>query len=329
MTQLSMGNVGVEFGATTLFEDVSFTVEAGERWGIIGRNGAGKTSLFRLLTGELQPTRGEIARSPGIRISLLEQHRDFPATRSTVWEAAAGQFAELLQLEQSLERAGASTCRRLQRAGARALRTRSGALRARRRATRSRRGSTPFCTDSASIPAVAREHASGSSQRWRAGPLGLGAPARQSRRRALAGRADESPRSRDDTLARGLPHARERDRAVDQPRPRVLVGRRRSRAPPRGRPSATPYVGGYASFVEQRTLARLTQQRQFDQQQTAHRRRTGLHRAQHRGTEQQAGERPPEASRGLPRLSAPLADADSMAVRFEVAERGGDRVITR
>ncbi|HEY6827470.1 MAG TPA: ATP-binding cassette domain-containing protein, partial [Gemmatimonadaceae bacterium] len=66
MTQLSMASVGVQFGATTLFDGVSFTVAAGERWGIIGRNGAGKTSLFRLLTGELEPTRGEIARSPGL-----------------------------------------------------------------------------------------------------------------------------------------------------------------------------------------------------------------------------------------------------------------------
>src|SRR5262245_48704765 len=96
-----MANVGVDFGATTLFDGISFTVAAGERWGIIGRNGAGKTSLFRLLTGELDATRGEVVRSPGVRVSLLEQHRDF-GDAVTVWEAAAGQFAELLQLERSL-----------------------------------------------------------------------------------------------------------------------------------------------------------------------------------------------------------------------------------
>src|SRR5205809_1470588 len=98
MTQIQVSNVAVQFGATTLFRDITFTVAAGERWGIIGRNGTGKTTLFRLLTGEMQPTRGQIAKQPGTRVSLLEQHRDF-GDATMVWEAAAGQFAELLALE--------------------------------------------------------------------------------------------------------------------------------------------------------------------------------------------------------------------------------------
>jgi len=103
MTQLSFAAVGVDFGATTLFSDITFTVAAGERWGIVGRNGTGKTTLFRLISGEAEPTRGTVARSSGLRFSLLEQHREFPGA-STVWEAAAGHFAELLELERSLAR---------------------------------------------------------------------------------------------------------------------------------------------------------------------------------------------------------------------------------
>src|SRR5947208_1913305 len=101
MTQIAFAGVGVDFGATRLFSDVSFTVARGERWGIVGRNGTGKTTLFRLLTGDLEPTRGNITRTPGLRVSLLEQHRDYGAA-TTVWEAAAGELAELLALEQSL-----------------------------------------------------------------------------------------------------------------------------------------------------------------------------------------------------------------------------------
>src|SRR5436309_2632774 len=101
MTQIAFTSVGVDFGATNLFSDVSFTVARGERWGIVGRNGTGKTTLFRLLTGDLEPTRGNITRTPGLRVSLLEQHRDYGAA-TTVWEAAAGELAELLALEQSL-----------------------------------------------------------------------------------------------------------------------------------------------------------------------------------------------------------------------------------
>src|SRR4051812_13479694 len=101
MTQLQIANVAVEFGATQLFRDVTLTVAARERWGIVGRNGTGKTTLFRLITGEMQPTRGTTARQPGLKVSLLEQHRDFGGAH-TVWQAAAGELAALLELEHSL-----------------------------------------------------------------------------------------------------------------------------------------------------------------------------------------------------------------------------------
>src|SRR4051812_34113299 len=107
MTQLSLSGVAVEFGATRLLEDVTFTVSRGEKWGVVGRNGTGKTTLFRLITGEAQPSRGTVARVSGLRFSVMEQHREF-AGASTVWEAAAGPFAELLELERSLGQQGSA-----------------------------------------------------------------------------------------------------------------------------------------------------------------------------------------------------------------------------
>src|SRR5437773_8001786 len=101
MTQIAFAGVGVDFGATRLFSDVSFTVARGERWGIVGRNGSGKTTLFRLITGAQQPTEGVVSRPPGLRYTLLEQHRDF-GDAATVWEAGAGELAELLGLERAL-----------------------------------------------------------------------------------------------------------------------------------------------------------------------------------------------------------------------------------
>jgi ATP-binding cassette subfamily F protein 3 len=101
VTLLSFANVGVSFGATELFKNVTFTVADGERWGIIGRNGAGKSSIFRLITGELKPTVGSVARKPGLRHALLDQHRAFEGA-TTVWEAGAAAWGEVIALEKRI-----------------------------------------------------------------------------------------------------------------------------------------------------------------------------------------------------------------------------------
>ena len=101
MTVISCSNVGISFGATELLKDVTFTVGDGDRWGIIGRNGAGKSSLFKIFTGDLKPTAGTVARRPGLRHALLDQHRAFEGA-TTVWQAAAAAWKEVIALEQSI-----------------------------------------------------------------------------------------------------------------------------------------------------------------------------------------------------------------------------------
>ena len=96
-----MSGVGISFGATELLKNITFTVGDGDRWGIIGRNGAGKSSLFRIITEQMKPTVGSVARKPGLRHALLDQHRAFEGA-STVWEAAAAAWREVIALEKSI-----------------------------------------------------------------------------------------------------------------------------------------------------------------------------------------------------------------------------------
>ncbi len=96
-----MSGVGISFGATELLKNITFTVADGDRWGIIGRNGAGKSSLFKIITADLMPTVGGLARRPGLRHALLDQHRAFEGA-TTVWEAAAAAWREVIALEKSI-----------------------------------------------------------------------------------------------------------------------------------------------------------------------------------------------------------------------------------
>jgi ATP-binding cassette subfamily F protein 3 len=70
-----------------LFEKVCFTMQKGERCGLVGRNGSGKSTLFRLIVEEIEPDRGAISIPRGYRIGILEQHIRF--TKQTLLEEAA------------------------------------------------------------------------------------------------------------------------------------------------------------------------------------------------------------------------------------------------
>ena len=63
---------GFEIG-NNILDGLSFSVNTGERVGILGPNGCGKTTLFRLLVGELRPDEGEISIAPGRRMGLISQ----------------------------------------------------------------------------------------------------------------------------------------------------------------------------------------------------------------------------------------------------------------
>jgi ATP-binding cassette subfamily F protein 3 len=72
---VELGSVGVELGDRPILVDVDLTVLRGERVGVVGDNGAGKSVLLRLLAGDLTPTEGERKAGPSIRFGRLEQDR--------------------------------------------------------------------------------------------------------------------------------------------------------------------------------------------------------------------------------------------------------------
>jgi len=80
MALVSLRNVSLAFGGPLLFEKVELQIEPGERVCLMGRNGEGKSTLLRLIRGDIEPDDGEIIRQQGLRISLLPQ--DVPGGRA-------------------------------------------------------------------------------------------------------------------------------------------------------------------------------------------------------------------------------------------------------
>jgi ATP-binding cassette subfamily F protein uup len=73
MSLLRFDEVSLDFGELKILTGAEFSIDAGERVCLIGRNGAGKSTTLKLITGELEPDRGEIVRSEGLVISQLSQ----------------------------------------------------------------------------------------------------------------------------------------------------------------------------------------------------------------------------------------------------------------
>jgi ATP-binding cassette subfamily F protein 3 len=84
---LTVSNLSKSYGRQTLFEEVSFQVPPGERVGLVGRNGHGKSTLFKIILGEEEQDGGSISFPPGYRIGHLAQHIHFK--HKTILEEAA------------------------------------------------------------------------------------------------------------------------------------------------------------------------------------------------------------------------------------------------
>ena len=74
---LQLNNVSLSFGNRVLFSDINLSLLEGDKVGLVGVNGTGKSSLLRIIMGELEPDSGTITRRSGLRIGYLSQQHRF------------------------------------------------------------------------------------------------------------------------------------------------------------------------------------------------------------------------------------------------------------
>jgi ATP-binding cassette subfamily F protein 3 len=327
VTLLSLSNVGVSFGATELFTNVTFTVAEGERWGVIGRNGAGKSSIFKLITGELAPTVGSVARRPGLRHALLDQHRAFEGA-TTVWEAGAAAWRDVIALEKRLadqaialgelgERVTDDVLERFGRDQERFADLGGYVYHARVDAVLQGLG---FDAEESKTRPVSS--LSGGER----GRVGLGAQ--------LIAPADllllDEPTNHLDLdtttwLQEWLTGASEtvivvsHDRAfMDAVCTHVLHVEART---------SEWYRGNYSQFVPQRAERRLSRERELEKQRAYVKKEEEYIRRNIAGVNSFQAKGKRKRLERLPRLAPPPGDPAAMSLEFEVAERGGDQVI--
>lgn len=99
---LNIHDLSVSFSGTFLFESVTFRLGAGDRVGLVGKNGAGKSTMLKILSRDVAPDSGSIATEKELKIGFLRQDIDFVQGRSVLDEAYQA-FEEIKNVEASLE----------------------------------------------------------------------------------------------------------------------------------------------------------------------------------------------------------------------------------
>jgi ATP-binding cassette subfamily F protein 3 len=96
-----LSEVHKSYGVQDVLRGTSLQINPGEHVGLVGRNGAGKSTIFRLVRGEETADRGDVVRARGVKLGLLDQHVHFKPG-STVHESALAAFGRLQQIEHEL-----------------------------------------------------------------------------------------------------------------------------------------------------------------------------------------------------------------------------------
>lgn len=101
MNVLDVQNLTLSFGENTLFSNLSFDVQDKEKVGFVGVNGAGKTSLFKVITGEYTPDSGNCFISKNATLGYMQQHTC--SDNKTIWNELVSVFDDLIQIELELD----------------------------------------------------------------------------------------------------------------------------------------------------------------------------------------------------------------------------------
>ena len=100
---ITAANLSIQFGAKPLFENVSVTFGNGNRYGLIGANGCGKSTLMKILAGELEPSTGNVSIDPGLRVGQLAQDQ-FAYEEYRVLDAVIVGYERLWRVKQERDR---------------------------------------------------------------------------------------------------------------------------------------------------------------------------------------------------------------------------------
>ena len=99
---ITVNDIAVEFGGTTLFSEVTFAINENDKIALMGKNGAGKSTLLKIVAGQSKPTRGVISAPSDAVVAYLPQHL-LTSDDCTVMEEASKAFAEILDMKKEID----------------------------------------------------------------------------------------------------------------------------------------------------------------------------------------------------------------------------------
>ncbi len=101
---ITLDNIGFEFSGRWLYRSSTLQIKPGDRIGLVGRNGTGKTTLIRLITGELRAAEGQISMAKSVKIGWLNQEMQSLESDQTVLQVALEAFEDVMAARKDIER---------------------------------------------------------------------------------------------------------------------------------------------------------------------------------------------------------------------------------